>query len=254
MSKIHIRDIEMYYELHGRSDAEPLVLLHGFTSTGQETFKPFIDKLGKSYQLFVLDMRGHGRTTNPRREIQHAELARDTAAFVIALGLDRAHFCGHSSGGMQLPFLALEHPELVQSMTLVSATYIFDDHCKAQASALRASVSPEWLEVLKALHSETHGADYPDTILNLWLNSVLRPNELPFTTDDLSNIKCPTLIMHGDRDSFFPVYVPSTMYQAIPNSELCILPNCGHALMVDSPTMFVTALLEFLSRNPMVKN
>ena len=56
--------------------------------------------------------------------------------------------------------------------------------------------------------------------------------------------------MHGDRDKFFPVYVPTTMYQAIPNAELCILPNCGHGLTLDSPTMFVIILLEFLARHP----
>jgi pimeloyl-ACP methyl ester carboxylesterase len=195
-------------------------------------------------------MRGHGRTTNPSGEILHAEFAHDTAAFATALGLDRAHFCGHSSGGMHLLFLALEHPKLVHSLTLVSATYTFDDHVKAQARKFRASASTEWIDSLKALHGETHGIDYADTILDLWLNSVLRPNELPFTPDDLSEIACPTLIMHGDRDVFFPVHVSTTMYRAIPNSELCILPNCGHGLTVDSPTLFVTALLEFLSRTP----
>jgi pimeloyl-ACP methyl ester carboxylesterase len=254
MAKIQVRDIEMYYEVHGNSDAEPLVLLHGFTATGRETFESFFDELGENYRLFVPDMRGHGRTTNPPGEIQHSELAHDTAAFVNALGLGRAHFCGHSSGGMQLPFIALEHPELVHSMALVSATYTFDDHCKNQACALRASASPEWIEALRNLHGETHGTDYAYTILDQWLNSVLRPNELPFTPDDLNKVSCPTLIMHGDRDDFFPVYVPTTMYQAIPNSELCILPNCGHGLMADCPKMFVTALLEFLSRNPMIKN
>ena len=249
MPKMRIRNIEMYYEIHGLKEAEPLVLLHGFTGTGSETFGPFLDKLGEHYQLFVPDMRGHGRTKTPSGELYHAEFARDTAAFVTGLGLGRAHFCGHSSGGMQLPFLALDHPELVHSMTLVSSTYTFDDHCKAKAREIRVLVDKEWVDSLKTLHGETHGTDYADTILDLWLNSVLRPNELPFTLDDLSHITCPTLIMHGDRDFFFPVYVPTTMYQAIPNSELCILPNCGHGLTLDSPTMFVNTLLDFLSRN-----
>jgi pimeloyl-ACP methyl ester carboxylesterase len=240
----------MYYEVHGRSDAEPLVLLHGFTATGPETFEPFLAQLGKTYRLFVPDMRGHGRTTNPSGVILHSELARDTAAFATALGLDRAHFCGHSSGAMHLLFLALEHPELVHSMTLVSGTYTIDDHVKAQASQIRASASPEWVDSLQARHGETHGTDYADTILDLWLNSVLRPNELPFAPNDLNAIACPTCIMHGDRDVFFPIHVPITMYQAIPNAELCILPNCDHGLPHERPTLFVTALLGFLSRNP----
>ena len=249
MPMVRVRDLDLHFEMHGRSDAEPLVLLHGFTGTGQ-TFDPLLDQLGENYRLFVPDWRGHGRTTNPSGKIVHAELARDTAAFAAELGLDRAHFCGHSSGGMHLLFLALEHPHLVHSLTLVAATYTFDDHVKAQVREVRASASTEWIDDLKALHGETHGTDYAHTILDLWVTSVLRPNELPFKPDDLGKIACPTLIIHGDRDVFFPVHVPVTMYQAIPNSELCILPNCGHRVPHESPTLFVTTLLEFLAQNP----
>lgn len=250
MPMAHVRDIDLYYEIHGRSNAEPLVLLHGFTGTGCETFESFFDQLGKYYRLFVPDWRGHGRTTNPRNKIEHAELASDISAFANAIGLDRAHFCGHSSGGMFLLFLALEHPHLVNSLTLVSATYTFDDHTKAQARHARATAPTEWIEILKVLHGETHGTDYAHTILDQWLDSVLRPNELPFTPDDLAQITCPTLIIHGDRDQFFPVHVPFTMYQAIPNSELCILPNCGHGLPLGRPTLFETILIAFLSQHP----
>ena len=250
MPSIRVRDIDMYYQTYGHLDAQPLVLLHGFAGTGHDTFGPCVDHLGERYRLFVPDMRGHGRTTNPNGEIVHAELARDTAAFATALGLERAHFCGHSSGGMHLLFLALERPELVHSLTLVSATYTFDDELKARVRQVRASASAEWIDSLKALHGETHGADYADTILDLWVSSVHRPNELPFQPEDLTEITCPTLIMNGDRDLFFPVHVPTTMYHAMPNSELCILPNCGHGLPLTSTRLFVTALVDFLSRNP----
>lgn len=253
MPMIQVRDLDMYYETHGRSDAEPLVLLHGFTGTGQETFGPFINQLGESYRLIIPDWRGHGRTTNPSGNIVHSELAHDTAAFVTALGLSRAHFCGHSSGAMHLLFLALEQPHLVHSLTLVSGTYTFDDHVKALVGEIMNSLPLEWIEELNTLHEETHGPDYGHTILNLWADSVLRPDELPFTPGDLGRITCPTLIIHGDRDRHFPVQVPVTMYQAIPNAELCILPKCGHGVPYESPELFVTALLEFLTRNPFVE-
>ena len=253
MPSIRVRDLEMYYQTYGHSDAQPLVLLHGFAGTGHHTFEACLGRLGEHHRLFVPDMRGRGRTPNPSGEIVHADLARDTAAFAAALGLERAHFCGHSSGGMHLLFLALERPELVHSLTLVSATYTFDDEFKALVRKVRASASAEWIGSLRALHGETHGPDYAQTLLDLWVSSMLRPNELPFQPEDLSEITCPTLIMSGDRDRFFPVHVPITMYQAIPNSELCILPSCGHALPQTNARLFVTALLEFLSRNPLGK-
>jgi pimeloyl-ACP methyl ester carboxylesterase len=249
MPMIRVRDLDMHYETYGQSDAEPLVLLHGFTGTGH-AFDPFIDQLGESYRLIIPDWRGHGQTTNPKGIIIHSELARDTTAFATALGLSRAHFCGHSSGAMHLLFLALEQPQLVQSLTLVSGTYTFDDHLKTHVRKVMSSLPLEWLEDLKTMHGEVHGPDYAHTLLNLWADSVFRLDELPFTPEDLGKIGCPTLIIHGDRDPFFPVRVPVTMYQAIPNAELCILPKCGHGLPLERPALFVTALLAFLAQNP----
>jgi pimeloyl-ACP methyl ester carboxylesterase len=247
---LQVRDLDMHYEIHGRSDAEPLVLLHGFTGRGED-FDPFLDRLSEHYRLYIPDWRGHGRTTNPTSNIIHAELARDTAAFAAALGLDRAHFCGFSSGGMHLLFLALEHPHLVHSLALVSATYTFDNYAKAKVREARDSAGAEWIDSLNVTHGETHGANYAPTLLDLWANSVFRPDELPFAPDDLGKIICPTLIMHGDRDDFFPVHIPITMYQAIPNSQLCILPNCHHGMPWETnPALFTTILLDFLTMNP----
>ena len=58
MPVIKARDLDLDYELHGRADGEPLVLLHGFTGTGR-LFDPFLDQLGERYRLIVPHWRGH---------------------------------------------------------------------------------------------------------------------------------------------------------------------------------------------------
>lgn len=252
MPRVQVRDLDLYYEIHGNPQGEPLVLLHGFLSTGR-IFEPFLDRLGKKYQVIIPDWRGHGRTLNPRGEIVHAGLAQDTAAFAAAIGLDRAHLCGHSSGGMHLLFVALQYPHLVHSLTLASATYTFDDDLKRRVLEAKNSDSADWIDSLEALHGGTHGPGYAQILVDQWVTSVHRLDELPFTPEDLADITCPTLIVHGDRDRYFPLNVPFTLFQAIPNSELCILPNCGHLLPVESPDMFVIALSDFLSRNPITE-
>lgn len=249
MAVIRVRDINMYYEVHGSDSGEPLVLLHGFTSTGT-MFNPFLAQLGQDYQLYVLDWRGHGRTTNPKGEIKHADLADDLVAFVRQIGLRRAHFCGVSSGGVQLTFLALDFPELVQSMTYVAATYTFDERIKSLARTLAETTSEERIATLQKLHGATYGDAYAQTIMELWVAAIQRRNELPFTPASLKRIDRPALIIHGDRDSFFPIHIPVTMYQMIPKSELCILPDCGHHVSSDRPAMFVAALLQFLAKHP----
>jgi pimeloyl-ACP methyl ester carboxylesterase len=249
MPTIQIRDLELYYRVHGNPKGEPLILLHGFLSTGR-VFEPFLEGLGRKYRLFIPDWRGHGRTLNPRSEIIHTELARDTAAFTKALGLDKAHFCGHSSGGMHLLYLAIDRPELVHTLTLVSATYIFDDFLKTRVREVRNTDGPAWFDALNVLHGNEHGAGYGETILDMWVDSIQRPGELTFTPEDLGKIKSSTLILHGDRDRYFPLHLPETMYQSIPKAELSIFPNCGHLLPEEYPQMFETLLLDFLARNP----
>ena len=146
----------------------------------------------------------------------------------------------------------LEQPQLIQSLTLASATYTFDEHVKALVPEVRASASPGWVESIEAETRETHGAGYAQTLLDLWVASVLRENELPFTPDDLKRIACWTLILHGDRDQFFPVRIPVTMYQAIPNAELGIAPGHGHT--DGYLPLFMPALLNFLGQHPIVQS
>ncbi len=248
MPTIAIRDIDLHYKVHGHEAGEPLVLLHAFTETGA-MFDPFLARLGETYQLYVLDWRGHGRTNNPQRKIRHEELALDLAAFVTALGLDAAHFCGVSSGGMQLTFLALEQPQLVRSVTFVAATYTIDQRLQTRVSRIVETASPSWLNVLQARHGDVNGPDYGRKLLRLWLEAVQRADELPFKPIDLKRIKRPALIIHGDRDAFLPIHIPVTMYQMIPAAELCILPGCGHDVAGDRPHMLVDALLQFLVSN-----
>lgn len=244
MPFIRVHDIDMHYAAHGPQDGPPLILLHSFLTTA-EIFKPFIKPLTERFRLYLPDWRGHGRTNNPRPEISHAQLGRDMAAFAVALDLEQAHFCGYSSGGMQLPFVALEHPELVRSLTLVAASYTFDDNIKAEVRKVRGAATPKWIEEINSLHHHSTA----NTLLDQWLEAVHRPGELPFTPADLAKITCPTLILHGDRDNYFPLDIPLTIYRSIPNADLCIVPKTGHMLPVQSPELFLTSLVEFLRRN-----
>jgi len=66
MPKVKVNDIEIYYEVHG--EGEPLVLLHGFLCTSQQ-WNHFIPEFQERYQLIIPDLRGHGRTTNPRAHL-----------------------------------------------------------------------------------------------------------------------------------------------------------------------------------------
>ena len=96
-------------------------------------------------------------------------------------------------------------------------------HADPNADALRAShpaAGPDgWRSVVSAflaLGTHAHTDDFPEQ-------------------EELRDIAAPTLVIHGDRDPFFPVAVPTALYGLLPDAELCILPRCGHTPVRERP-------------------
>ena len=79
---------------------------------------------------------------------------------------------------------------------------------------------------MKSIHPR--GEDQIKMILTQWSNMPKNYDDMNFTAPYLSTISCPTFIIHGDRNPFFPVDIPVSIYKAVPNSYLWIVPNDGH--------------------------
>jgi pimeloyl-ACP methyl ester carboxylesterase len=242
----------MFYEEHGRWEDLPLVLLHGFSGTGA-MWAGQLAAFGERYRLLVPDLRGHGRTDNPGglAAMNHRQFGRDVAAFCRALGVERAVFCGESTGAMLLLTLGLEAPELAAALVLAGGTYFYGPELRSwwrtqtPESLIAGTANPEerrsrhvalgpdhWRtvgEAFIALGTHAHGEDFPEA-------------------EELREIAAPTLIVHGDRDWFFPVAVPTELYRLLPDAELCLLPNTGHVPPVERTEWFNAIVSDFLGR------
>jgi len=243
-----VDDLTVYYAEQGRADGPPLVLLHGFTGTGN-AWAAQLSAFGASYRLIIPDLRGHGRTNNPGglAAMNHRQFARDTIALCRALGIEHAAFCGHSTGAMQLLTLALEAPGLAQALVLAGGTYFYGEELRdwwrgqvpetlvsdiAAMQARHTAFGPDhWrmvAEAFIAVGTHAHTEDFPEPAA-------------------LHAIATPTLIIHGDRDWFFSVEVPAELYRMLPDARLCILPETGHGLPWERPAWFNTIVLDFLA-------
>jgi pimeloyl-ACP methyl ester carboxylesterase len=116
-----VNGIEMYYGLHG--DGPPLVLLHGFTGSNHH-WQPFIADFAQEHTLILVDLRGHGRSTNPSNQFTHRQAALDVFALLDQLGIDTFKAVGASSGGMTLIHMATQQPARVEAMVLIGAPSI----------------------------------------------------------------------------------------------------------------------------------
>ncbi|HEX2515319.1 MAG TPA: alpha/beta hydrolase [Chloroflexota bacterium] len=254
--RVRVNHLDVYYETHGARDGPALVLLHGFMSSGA-AWSEQLEALGERYRLVVPDWRGHGRTANPAgpEAMTHRQFARDVIGLCQALGLEGAIFCGHSSGAMQLLTLGLEAPGLARALILCAGTYFFADELRAwwRTQTPESVTDAARRETLRAAHT-AEGLDHWRTVVAAWLALAGHAHGDDFPEPEaLPGLEMPVLLVHGDRDRFFPVEVPAQLYGMLPDAELCLLPRTGHGLPRERAGWFNTIVLDFLARRATVE-
>jgi pimeloyl-ACP methyl ester carboxylesterase len=116
-----INGIEMYYELHGRGDGIPLVLLHGGGSTIEVTFGRVLPIFARSRRVIAVEEQGHGRTTDRDAPFTFEASAAAVAALLAYLGVGKADLFGFSNGAGVALQVAIRHPELVRKLVFASS-------------------------------------------------------------------------------------------------------------------------------------
>jgi pimeloyl-ACP methyl ester carboxylesterase len=247
MPYAHVNGLRLYYEVHG--SGPPLVLIHHLFGDSHFTWGRHLPHFAAHYTTVVPDLRGHGRTENPAPRLLHRELAADIAGLVRALEIGPAHLVGVSTGGMALLTLAVEAPELVRRLVISDATYHF------KGAELRAAIAAATADLdafraatqLDVRHSPVYGPDHWRTLVAEWPRWAHDPTAYHFPPlAALAGFPNPTLILHGDRDEFFPLEIARDMYRAFPTGQLGIIPNAAHLTHAQQPRAWREAVLRFL--------
>jgi pimeloyl-ACP methyl ester carboxylesterase len=237
-----LNGIEMYYEISG--SGPPLVLLHGFTGTGQD-WNSVLAAYTKDYRVIVPDLRGHGRSTNPSNQFTHRQSALDVYALLDHLGIRQFKAMGISTGGMTLIHMATQQPARVEAMALIGATIYFPEQARVMMRKTTAeNLTPEDFEWMRRVHK--HGDDQIRALRNEMHNFKDSYDDMNFTPPYLATITARTFIVQGDRDPFFPVSIPFEMYRSIPHSYLWIVPHGGHDPIDEHKAEFTRETVEFL--------
>jgi pimeloyl-ACP methyl ester carboxylesterase len=219
-----VNGADIYYEVYG--NGKPLVLLHGFTLS-HEMWDPFVEDLSESYKVILVDMRGHGRSSNPTDRFTHNQSAQDIYGLMDELQIESFKAMGFSSGGMTLTHMATMDSTRLESIVLMGATSYYPESTRAILRGISyETMDEDWLNMLKKLHPG--GETQIRSLITQFSGFENTYEDMNFTPPYLSTIKASTLIIHGDRDPFFPVDIPVISYKNIPNSYLWIVPNFGH--------------------------
>lgn len=121
-ARVEVNGMSMYYEVSGAG--EPLIVLHG-AYMNIPMMGEIIPKLAATHEVYALELQGHGRTTDIDRPITYPNLADDVAAFMDAVGLEKADIFGYSMGAAAGLQVAIRHPEKVNKLVAASVAYTF---------------------------------------------------------------------------------------------------------------------------------
>ena len=254
-------ELLMHYEVDG--EGPPLVLLMGLGCPGALWWLQ-VPALAEQYQVIVPDNRGVGRTEKPAVEYSTELMADDVANLLNALGIPRAHILGMSMGGAIAQQMALRHPWTVDRLILActfSETSPYGEEIMAVWRLLAERAGMEALARLLLAQSVTPRfySEHPDRLARLreifaaWpqpVDAYLRQHGACArhrTTDQLSRIRAPTLVLAPERDVLTPPGAMNLIHQHIPDATLVVIPRSGHGFMWEVPEQFNAAVVEFLA-------
>lgn len=115
-----VNGIKLYHEIHG--EGEPLVLIHGGLTTIGE-MQGWVEPLAKTWQVIAVEMQGHGRTADTDRPMSFTTMGDDITALLDHLKIPKADLVGHSFGGASAIRAAIQHPDKVRRLVVISSPY-----------------------------------------------------------------------------------------------------------------------------------
>lgn len=219
---VALNGINIYYEVYGKG--EPLFLLHGFTQSSK-SWLPYISDYEDNFEVYLVDLRGHGRSSWFTEKISLPAVAKDVDALAGYLKLEHINAIGYSYGGEVLFQLTLLHPGLVKSMIIIGS-----------CGTWNAKEFPDFVEYLSYKNIDNLPWMREEQTNEEQIKSILAqmPNyDVSVNEKELKSIQAKTLLVLGDLDPATPLACVVKAKENLPNSYLWVLPNTAHGAHKD---------------------
>ncbi len=256
--RIAVRGIDYYYEIRG--EGQPLLLLHGGLGS-IDMFGPVMATLAEDRTVIGVDLQGHGRTTLGERPIDLKAIGDDLAAILEKLGYNQVDVLGYSFGGGAGFRLAVQHPDVVRRLALVSAGYARDGFYP-EMLPMQAAVSGAMADMMKdtpMYKSYMAVAPKPDDFPKL-LDRMGEYMRVPYDwSDEVKALTMPVMLVFGDSDMYRPEHIvkfyqllggglkdAGWMRENMSRNRLAIIPNRTHYDVFFAPEL-ASMVLPFLN-------
>ena len=263
MPTARINGINLFHESFGQG--EPVVFANGILMTTQSwSFQTRF--LQRHFRCILYDMRGQLRSDKPDEPYSMEQHADDLAALLDHLGVDRCHLVGTSYGGEVGLSFAERHPERLRSLSVIASLARSEPLFQAQVASWR----DVGLSAPRALFGVTlpyyfsndflarHGAalrardgdisDQPPAFFRGFARLCDALIEFDIS-EQLAQITTPTLAVAAEFDLIKPPACSEFIAESIPGAELLVVPDAGHAVILERPDEVNTAIYGFLQKH-----
>lgn len=239
----------LHVETAGSGDA--VVFCHGLGGTHAVWYQQ-VARLAGRYRTVTWDARGFGRSTNRAGAGTVVTAARDLAAVLDAVGVERAHVVGQSMGGWTALGFALTHPARVRSLVLTNSLAGLASAAWAEAAAQAPPPPAPVVGVHPALGRHLMATDPAKAFLYQQLGSAAAPpaeaRQSLFTTtfdDRVAALACPVLAVASTDDRIFPQAMIEAAVARIPGAQLAVVEDAGHSTFFEQPDRWHAAVEPF---------
>ncbi len=259
--KVKSNGIDMHYTVQGEG---PWVVMSHSLACNVSMWDEQVQMLRSKYKVLCFDTRGHGGSDAPAIDYTLEMLSADLLGLLDGLSIDNPHYVGLSMGGMIGMTFALKHPGRLRSLVLCDTS-----------SRIPPEAGPIWEGRIKTATEQGMEPLVEPTLQRWFTEPFYKANKSMMNrvgamirgtspagyigccraipkinlTDRLGAIKSPVQVIVGDQDVGTPVAMSKAISDAIPGSQLVVIPSASHLSNLEQPGAFNKALGDFLQRH-----
>jgi 3-oxoadipate enol-lactonase len=231
------KGFEIAYKISGDSNKPKMVLIHGLFINSDSWYK-LLPVFESEFHVLRYDLRGHGRTTKPKKRFTVRNYTEDLHALLNHLNWTTdLYLVGHSLGGI----IALAYPILYPSH--VKKMVVADGFCFVSQEAMT--------DVLGRIN--TYKVEDFQIVKKMVIDHMTKKDLIQATMgsagvnicENLKELNFPVLVLVGKKDITCPVWASEMIHEWLPQSELVIIPNAGHLTILDHPKEFNDLTISF---------
>lgn len=262
MSEAKINDLKLYYEVKG--EGEPLLMIQGLGYSSRFWFKQ-TPTLSEHFKLIVFDNRDVGRSEKVEEKYSIGDMAKDTISLLDHLEIEKTHVIGVSMGGLIAQQLTINNPNRVKKLILLDTHPGGPEYLEATEDLWEEVTDVEGLSLeeiyrkgIRYAVTDSFFENRKDMVKKLVNMRKERPQppqafQRQFSAASqfdvrkkLSEIKRPTLIIHGEEDQIVPLRFGKELKEKIPDSKIRTIENAGHLAFIEKPEAVNESIINFL--------